>query len=204
MLTSLPSNGPTVVQQKSHVTYTLPVALEIGIPDQFVLSESRTLISSSGTTGLRTWEGSLHLAHFLLTDEGKTCVTGKVILELGAGTGMLSVLCAKFLDASRVIATDGVAGVVESMKENFLTSGLNIPKAIECELLRWGWMLKGAIFDETTERNSVDTVLGADIVSMMTTEHLEVYAHASQFRHTMRPLSLHYWLRYEISSIGTL
>lgn len=45
-------------------------------------------------------------------------VKGKNVLELGAGTGFLSLLCAGELDARHVLATDGLAHVCESLQVN--------------------------------------------------------------------------------------
>jgi predicted nicotinamide N-methyase len=104
------------------------------------------------------------LAHFLRTAVGRKLVEKKTVLELGAGTGLISLMCAKFLKAKRTMATDGLGDVVQSMEENFVANGLNVPGDIECEVLKWGWMLKGSMFDEVDERNCVNTVLGGDIV----------------------------------------
>ncbi|KAJ8125445.1 hypothetical protein O1611_g8195 [Lasiodiplodia mahajangana] len=82
------------------------------------LLERRNLISGSRTTGHRTWEAALHLGSYLLTDSGQDLVRGKAVLELGAGTGFLAILCAKHLGARRVTTTDGDETVVDYLKEN--------------------------------------------------------------------------------------
>ncbi|KAK5631425.1 hypothetical protein RRF57_007139 [Xylaria bambusicola] len=71
------------------------------------LLERRNLISGSRTTGHRTWEAALHLGSYLLTKPGHDVIRGKSILELGAGTGFLAILCAKHLGARHVTTTDG-------------------------------------------------------------------------------------------------
>lgn len=64
----------------------------------------------AGTTGLRTWTAALHLGHLILSDPA--CLfNGSVapdklpqVIELGAGTGFLSILLAQL--GAAVIATD--------------------------------------------------------------------------------------------------
>lgn len=165
MLASSSPDESTMAQQKAHVSYTLPLPLDAPHPEEVTLLESRSLISSTGTTGLRTWEGALHLAHYLMSDAGKPWVQSRTILELGAGTGLVSLVCAKHLGARRVMATDGGKGVVEDMETNFRTSGLEPPGDIRSSVLRWGWKLSDDLFDQSSDVKSFDVVLGADIVS---------------------------------------
>ncbi|TVY37209.1 Protein-lysine N-methyltransferase [Lachnellula occidentalis] len=105
----LPSEAAST-QQKSYVTYTLssllpsfsnfkspppasPRSPEITPPTTptststlvptITLLESRSLLSASGTTGLKTWEASLHLSQYLISTP---LIPSKRILELGSGT----------------------------------------------------------------------------------------------------------------------
>jgi hypothetical protein len=82
------------------------------------LLEARSVISSSGTTGLRTWEAALLLGFYLVSETGRASIHGKRLFELGAGTGMLSILCAKHLGVAGVVATDGDEAVVDAIKTN--------------------------------------------------------------------------------------
>ena len=112
------------------------------------------MVVAVGTTGLRTWEAALHLGQYLCTDP--SLVGGKRVLELGAGTGYLSILCARQLGAAHVVATDGSDEVVVALAENFALNGLQEgPDArLSAAELRWGQELMDA---------DVDVVLGADI-----------------------------------------
>ncbi|KAK4502448.1 hypothetical protein PRZ48_005873 [Zasmidium cellare] len=158
----LPSESQAV-QQKSYVTF---VCLPPTSPQQnlhltpseeptITLLERPHLISGSLTTGFRTWEASLHLASYLLLHP--SLIHGKSLLELGAGTGFLSILAAKHLGAKHVTVTDGDEGVVEALGENFFLNGLD---DVQASVLRWGRGLRGTWVEEEGEW---DVVLGADI-----------------------------------------
>lgn len=168
MSADLPSEG-TAVQQKSHVTFSClpPDYVDDGhYRDEptITLLERRNLISGSLTTGFRTWEAALHLGSYLLTPEGNNFVRGKNVLELGAGTGFLSILMAKHLKANHVTITDGDEGVVEALKENLFLNDLDEERHVLTSVLRWGHGLKGTWVEEDCEACPYDVVLGADIV----------------------------------------
>ncbi|KAK3296596.1 S-adenosylmethionine-dependent methyltransferase-like protein [Chaetomium fimeti] len=147
-------------QQRDYVTYHLsplqvsPVALD---PPHITLLESRSLISASGTTGLRTWEAALHLGQYLCADP--SAVKSRRVLELGTGTGYLAVLCAKYLGSDHVIASDGSDEVVDHLTDSFFLNGLQGSSEITAMQLSWGHALVGTEVDG----GELDTVLGADI-----------------------------------------
>ena len=128
------------------------------------LLERRHLVSGSRVTGFRTWEGSLHLGSYLLTGAGRDLVTGKNVLELGAGTGFLSLLCAKHLQARRVTATDGDESVVEALRENISLNELKDGERITARVLRWGEDAPEPWLSQTCQTQPYDVVIGADIV----------------------------------------
>lgn len=160
----------TAVQQKAYVTFSClsPSAHSSNTPNEeptITLLERRHLISGSLTTGYRTWEAALHLGSYLLTSEGSSLIAGKNVLELGAGTGFISVLCAKHLEAKHLTTTDGDEGVIESLKENLFLNELD-DKNVNASVLRWGHGLAGSWVEEECETWPYDVVLGADIVCM--------------------------------------
>jgi len=168
---NLPSEA-TSAQQKSFVTYTLsslqthPSALSSAskaAPDTSTLTilEARSIIASSGTTGIRTWEAALHLGNYLSTNSH--LVRGKSILELGVGTGYISILCAKHLGASHVIASDGSDDVVADLPTNFYINGLQDTAVIEAKELKWGHALIGSEHPQWNSGRNIDVVLGADV-----------------------------------------
>ena len=169
MSSELPSEA-TAVQQKSYVTFTtLPENLsredEEAEDPTMTLLERRQLISGSLTTGYRTWEAALHLGAYFLSGQGQELIRGKSILELGAGTGFLAILCAKNLGAAHVTTTDGDEGVVEALKENLFLNGLDDERKVLTSVLRWGHGVRGSWVQDDFEEHPYDTVIGADIVS---------------------------------------
>ncbi|KAI1128198.1 S-adenosyl-L-methionine-dependent methyltransferase [Nemania abortiva] len=127
------------------------------------LLERRNLISGSRTTGHRTWEAALHLGSYLLTNPGQNLIRGKSVLELGAGTGFLAILCAKHLGARRVITTDGDEAVVDYLKENLALNDIDDGKLIMARTLWWGDELQGTWVEQACSSDPFDVVIGADI-----------------------------------------
>ncbi|KAF2150711.1 hypothetical protein K461DRAFT_328916 [Myriangium duriaei CBS 260.36] len=150
-------------QKRSWVTYTFADAADpVSNANSIRILESRSVIAGSGTTGLRTWEAALHLGQYLLSNASSLeFIKGKTVLELGAGTGFLSMLCAHPLGAKQVLCTDGSEEVTEAVKSNLVwnpRSELVVPG-----VLRWGWAFKDSILDEIKNNGIVDTVIGADV-----------------------------------------
>lgn len=133
------------------------------------LLEARSVISGSGTTGLRTWEAALLLGSYLSSDDGQGMIKGKKVFELGAGTGVISILCAKHLGAAGVVATDGDEAVVDAIKTNLFLNGLDVDTSVGCQVrtaaLKWGWPVDAAAFSEDYGMGVPDVLLGADVVS---------------------------------------
>lgn len=157
------------VQEKSYVTYTAP-SQALSAP-QVTLLEARSLLASSGTTGLRTWEAALHLGTYLFTSESGNLVAGKNIIELGAGTGFLSVLCAKHLGAKHVLATDGDGGVIDDISTNIYLNSLERTGLVETTVLEWGHALVDEVFEDGEGTLEYDLILGADVVRHMHHHH---------------------------------
>lgn len=161
----LPSPS-TAAQQKSYVTYTAPT---LGQSEaQVTLLEAPSLLASSGTTGFRTWEAALFLGAYLSSPEGNHFVTGRNVLELGAGTGFLSIFCAKHLGAQRVLATDGSHEVISDIKSNIHLNELEDGELIQPAILQWGHALIGGVADCREDKRSYDLILGADVVGDFT------------------------------------
>ncbi|KAI0845215.1 putative methyltransferase-domain-containing protein [Daldinia vernicosa] len=157
-------------QEEAYVTFTcLPEKYN---PDDnhdchseptITLLERRHLVSGSQITGFRTWEGSLHLGSYFLTDAGSRIVRGKSILELGAGAGFLSILLARHLHANHVTTTDGDEAVVEAVKENFALNGLADQEKVRTGTLTWGRNPWETWIKDDCDTNPYDIVIGADI-----------------------------------------
>lgn len=154
---------PSAAQQKSYVTYTAPIHSPHGA--QVTLLEAPSLLAFSGTTGFRTWEAALFLGAYLSSPDGNHFVTGKRVLDIGAGTGFLSIFVAKHLGAHYVLATDGSPEVINDLKSNILLNELEGGELIQTAVLQWGHTLIGGVVDCHEDKRSFDLVLGADVVS---------------------------------------
>ena len=154
-----------VAQQKSYVTYT--AQLPGHGTRTITLLEAHSILGSSGDTGLRTWEAALRLGSFLCSDEGRHFIDGRNILELGAGSGFLSILCAKLLNARFILATDGSKEVVDKLQSNLDLNGLHEDRIIDVTILEWGRMLTEEVLCNGEHPRTYDLVLGSDIVSLV-------------------------------------
>ncbi|KAF2875301.1 putative methyltransferase-domain-containing protein [Massariosphaeria phaeospora] len=166
---NVPSES-TSAQQKAFVTYTYPLRHNEGlIADDYAVTllESRSVISASGTTGLRTWEAALLLGAYLVSENGRNLVHGKRLFELGAGTGILSVLCAKHLGVSGIVASDGDEAVVDAIKTNIFLNGLDLDDSsgtiVRAAALKWGRPIDASTFAEDYGMEAPDILLGADV-----------------------------------------
>ncbi|OAQ99615.1 hypothetical protein LLEC1_05112 [Akanthomyces lecanii] len=150
LATPLPSEVDAA-QQKCYVTYALslipPPAAGASQPT-ITLLENRSLISAGGTTGLRTWEAALHLGQYLC--ERPAIVRGKRVLELGTGTGYLSILCARHLESAHVLASDGSDDVLSNIPDNLYLNGLQEAGGTSARIapmdLKWGHALLFALY----------------------------------------------------------
>jgi hypothetical protein len=163
-------------QQKAYVTYTYSAHLSphrAPREQSVTLLEARSVISSSGTTGLRTWEAALVLGAYLVSDYGQAKIRQKRLFELGAGTGLLSILCAKHLGIDGIVATDGDEAVVDAIKTNVFLNGLDSNDTSTCQVqsaaLKWGWPIDATAFPEDYGMSVPDILLGADVVSSLWT-----------------------------------
>ena len=123
-------------QELSYVKYTPPGSLQHRDNHSIITLENRGLILSSGTTGFRTWEAALHLGTFLSTPEGQALVNGKNVVELGAGTGFISMYCIKALGASSVTATDREPALISNIQDCL---GRNDLGSRKIRALTWDW-----------------------------------------------------------------
>jgi predicted nicotinamide N-methyase len=162
-LLAVPVLPPSLsADRRDYVTYTLSsLGGSSSQASTVTLLENRALIAAAGTTGLRTWEASLHLGQYLCANAA--LVAGNRVLELGAGTGYLSILCAKLLGAANVIATDGSDDVVNALSDNFFINGFQNASHIRAVQLKWGHALVSNESVAWNENLALDIVLGADI-----------------------------------------
>ncbi|XP_031629260.1 protein-lysine N-methyltransferase EEF2KMT [Contarinia nasturtii] len=80
-----------------------------------ILKENRNKISQ-GTTGLNIWESALAISEWAL--QNKNIFDSKNVIELGAGTGLSSLIIAKCCSPKSICITDGHVKVIENLLEN--------------------------------------------------------------------------------------
>lgn len=157
-----------LAQMKCLVTYRLS---QLGSPSRHIqILENRNLIAARGGSGHRTWESALYLGRFLCMPTNRRLTQGKRVLELGAGTGFVSILCSKHLGAAHVIASEGDEDVLDNMTDNLVLNECGYSHSVSGsdsgitpKLLKWGHALVGTEEPEWNGGQRVDLILGADI-----------------------------------------
>ncbi|SCU80841.1 LANO_0B01310g1_1 [Lachancea nothofagi CBS 11611] len=135
------------------IRYTISPSLAIDV------QEKPYLLCASGTTGFRTWEAALYLAEFLAQNPAVLggLTSNSRVLELGAGTGLVSIAWAKLRGTSttELYVTDGDSTLVEqTARHNFMLNGIDTTDAkYKFQRLWWG---------EDAVPN-VDLILAADV-----------------------------------------
>lgn len=173
-LSTIPLQDPaTAATEPQLIKYTLPEPISDFCDHnakQIVILETPHLLAAQSNTGLRTWEASLHLATYLHAH--KELVRQKNVIELGAGTGLVSLLCAGPLGANYVLSTDGAPHVVEGMKANFVRNREGLLSYEEEHSKLFAKVLDWSESDTEILRNILDmsgdvpaynTIVGADI-----------------------------------------
>lgn len=149
--------------QKSIISYFPPY--EVSSP--ILIRESPQILAAGNNVGLRTWDCCLRLAYYLST-EGQALIKDRSIIELGAGTGMLSILCANHLGADLVLATDGLPEIVASMEQNIILNPPSEVGSIPVHAAHFEWsdtdtLIQSVGFPSNRDWLKYDLVLGADI-----------------------------------------
>lgn len=88
---------------------------ETGSFETVLLKENRNKISQ-GTTGLNVWESAMAISEWAI--QNKHLFLNKHVLELGAGTGLSSLIISKCCSPKSIHITDGNEKVIENLKEN--------------------------------------------------------------------------------------
>lgn len=168
-LSSIPIPEPWDEAQQLQVhSYFPPLPPDQPGVQPVLIKEAQNLLSKGNNVGLRTWEAALHLAWYLTTQR-PDLVRGRNVLELGAGTGFLSLLCAGHLKASHVVATDGLGHVCEGLQANCDLNRTNetLQGSPPPEVRQLDWTdlpeIDQLLQDTQTSGKSYDLVIGADI-----------------------------------------
>ncbi|GAA5992484.1 hypothetical protein JCM10908_000842 [Rhodotorula pacifica] len=101
-----------------------------------IVTREEGRLISGGTTGLRTWQACVALSNHLLANPAVVQPHNR-ILELGAGVGLLSLVCAKLSATTRITATDVDEKVLEILEANIAENGLQ--DRVRARSLDWEW-----------------------------------------------------------------
>ncbi|EDO18805.1 hypothetical protein Kpol_1028p81 [Vanderwaltozyma polyspora DSM 70294] len=104
------------------------------------LEETPYVVSAAGTTGFRTWEAALFMTSFFVETGYLDTMSKKNILELGAGTGLVSIgLCKQYEDSiDKIYVTDGDSQLVEGqLLKNFNENELSHNDRVILQKLWW-------------------------------------------------------------------
>lgn len=147
-------------------SFSFPTAdggvVDVQLNDAALSSEDHTSV------GLQSWASSIHLAERMSLTPAYFSLCAKEagplrVLELGAGTGLLSIVAAKILqDApSAIVATDYHPDVLSNLKVNIDSnlSGARRSSSVSVHALDWESPDYSPAFDE-----SFDIILAADVV----------------------------------------
>lgn len=132
-------------------------------------ADEAQLLSS---TGLTLWRAAPILCNYLILNS-ELYVKNKVVLELGAGLGLCSILTA-ILGASTVIISDGDSISLSNMRENIERNrhlfSINSNVNVQCLQLRWGINLEEFKIkcNLSTSDGLFDIILGSDIIYVET------------------------------------
>ena len=107
------------------------------------------------------WDAALVLVYFLLNKKSEIVINlkDKIILELGAGTGILG-LTTGLLSAKKVVLTDK-EGCTKLLKENYELNKNLFNDNFECEIKELDWLIDK---DKYNIVDKFDFIIGSDLV----------------------------------------
>ncbi|CCE65390.1 hypothetical protein TPHA_0L00340 [Tetrapisispora phaffii CBS 4417] len=121
------------------------------------IEESPYLISAAGTTGFRTWEAAVYLTKYLIDLGFPPETVMENTLELGSGTGMVSIgLVKKYKDQiTTLYITDGDSQLLEGqLSRNVMLNGIDSSDSVKLQKLRW---------NEDHIPDNLDLIVAADV-----------------------------------------
>ena len=135
-------------------------------PVHVQLNDGALLTTDHTSVGLQSWASSIILAERICWEPSSFYFDplhrpGVKILELGAGTGLLSIVASKFLPSAEVIATDYHPDVLANLRSNVSTNVSGQDQSpISVHALDWSNPPTDGPFSE----GSFDMILAADVI----------------------------------------
>ncbi|CAH1396750.1 unnamed protein product [Nezara viridula] len=129
---------------KNHIKKNLENDVDLSIKEA---EESHSdLVSGVYEGGLKIWECTFDLGHYLTRQTSSYCFEHKVVLDLGCGAGLLGILACK-LGAIQVDFQDYNAGVIKHLTiPNILLNFSEIPK-VRFWYGDWGGFKQACFYD---------------------------------------------------------
>lgn len=147
-------------------TDTLHYAVD-GAGTTVAITETPKVISGAGTTGLRTWEAALYLLSYLhdLLVTTKN-LQGKALVELGTGTGLVSLALLKnhaTHQFASICLTDGDSALIDNLAATFSANSLPDHVPVSSHQLWWGTTDPSDAATFVQPAPTCDIVLAADV-----------------------------------------
>ncbi len=101
-------------------------------------------LTAGGSTGLRTWNAAMCLAEHLIANPH--LLHGKRVVELGSGTGLVAIVCARL--GGNILATDKDARAIDGILHNAKQNSVHV----STEWFAWG------------ESIQADLLVAADVI----------------------------------------
>lgn len=124
--------------------------------DKFIEIEHK-IQSTLAEVGFQVWRGSLFMADFVL--QYKELFQDKTVLEIGAGTGISSIVISKHCNPKEIIVTD-LDILMDTLKKNLQRNKVNFENT-KLEVLDVNAYESSAIFPKLP---SFNVILGADVI----------------------------------------
>ena len=126
--------------------YYLNVTTVSYLPLEILLENSTKEKEISGS---KVWKGSKGIIDYFMSN--RKLIKNKNIIELGAGTGILGMMC-KILGASKIILTDNDLICLKHMKNDLLINN------IEGDVILLDWFFPNKI------PNKIDIIVAGDVL----------------------------------------
>ncbi|KAH3679033.1 hypothetical protein WICMUC_001228 [Wickerhamomyces mucosus] len=145
------------------ITYSITQDISID------LNETPRIISGQGTTGLRTWEASFYLCEYLYNRYNNSQIDNKLRygLELGAGTGLVSIFLWKLLQNDKsfdkkLYITDGDSNLLENLSQNLKLNNISIENE-QIKLQRLWWGIDEIPTSDGNKADNIELIYAADV-----------------------------------------
>ena len=177
-----------------------------GSPVCVQLNDGALLTTDHTSVGLQSWASSIILTERICWDSPSFHFDaldrpGVRILELGAGTGLLSIVASKFLPSAEIVATDYHPDVLANLRSNVSTNVSGQDQSpISVYALDWS----NPPTDDPFSERSFDVVLAADVIyhpdhAQWIKSCVQRYLRRSQHSESHKPA---FWLIIPLRSTG--